>query len=172
VALALSGASCKGESTKSEADEDPPANAKGPAAKGSAPSNDADAPPELKDFGEGEVEAIRRFSEEKLRELGQGTRERGTTVSLRVYEHSALAWASVVAHHKEHARRFGKRELAAGPDLGADSFRKPMGETFDVTCAVLGDDIACLSASARHTEDWVRNDQKLLSIVRDRLKER
>jgi hypothetical protein len=99
-------------------------------------------------------------------------RERGTTVSLRVYEHSALAWASVVAHHKEHARRFGKRELAAGPDLGADSFRKPMGETFDVTCAVLGDDIACLSASARHTEDWVRNDQKLLSIVRDRLKER
>jgi hypothetical protein len=93
-----------------------------------------------------------------------------TSVTLRVYAWSELAWASLLQHDSAFARRFYDRPLDSGPERGQDAYRKPLGETgHDGTCLALDEHILCLSASARHTEQWVEDDQRLLDRAIERL---
>jgi hypothetical protein len=93
-----------------------------------------------------------------------------TSVTLRVYAASELAWASLLQHDHRFARRFYDRDLAEGPDLGHDAYRKPMGtDGYDGSCVLLDAHIACITASARHTEQWQNNDAQLLGLVAERL---
>jgi hypothetical protein len=96
-----------------------------------------------------------------------------TSATLRVYAASDLAWASLLQHDDGFARRFHERQLADGPGLGRDAYRKPAGaDGYDGSCVYLEQHIACLSASARHTEQWTEADEKLLALVADRLESR
>lgn len=93
-----------------------------------------------------------------------------TSATLRLYDWSELAWASLLQHDSAFARRFYDRALDDGPDLGRDAYRKPMDEAgHDGTCLALDRHIVCLSASARHTERWAEDDQRLLNRAIDRL---
>lgn len=93
-----------------------------------------------------------------------------TSVTLRVYAASDLAWASLLQHDDGFARRFYERQLADGPSLGNDAYRKPMGtDGYDSSCVLLDQHIACLSASARHAEQWTEDDQALLELIAERL---
>lgn len=95
-----------------------------------------------------------------------------TSVTLRVYEASELAWASLLQHDDGFARRFYERHLTDGPELGNDAYRKPMGaDGYDGSCVLLEEHIICLSASARHTERWTEADQQLLGLAAARLGE-
>jgi hypothetical protein len=93
-----------------------------------------------------------------------------TTTMLRVYRWSELAWASLLQHDSAFARRFYDRPLEQGPERGRDAYRKPMGEDgHDGSCLAVDEHILCLSASARHTEQWTEDDVQLLDRAIERL---
>jgi len=96
--------------------------------------------------------------------------ERMTTVTLRLYESSDLAWELNRRDDDEFTRRFTQRQMEAADEIAHRAYRKPMGaENFDLTCADLGDYIACLSASARHTDDWTTKDRAIMAIISENL---
>jgi hypothetical protein len=96
--------------------------------------------------------------------------EHRTSLTLRVYDYSELAWASLLQHDDRFARRFYDRPLADGPAIGHDAYRKPMGaDGHDGSCVALDDYIVCMTASARHTEQWTEDDTRLLGLVIERL---
>jgi hypothetical protein len=96
--------------------------------------------------------------------------ERMTTVTLRVYASSDLAWELNRRDDDEFARRFSQRPLEPANEIAPRAYRKPMGaENFDLTCADLGDYIACLSASARHTDDWEEKDRAIMAIIAENI---
>lgn len=95
--------------------------------------------------------------------------ERRTSATLRVYDAAAVTWASLLAFDAERALRIHERELAAGPELGQDSYRLPSDpeQAVDGSCVWLDDLIVCLSASPAHTADWADFDAELIATLAD-----
>lgn len=93
-----------------------------------------------------------------------------TSVTLRVYSWSELAWASLLDHDGAFARRLYDRPLGDGPNMGRDAYRRPTGEEdYEGTCLALDAHILCLGASPRHAEDWTEDDTTLLERAVKRL---
>lgn len=90
-----------------------------------------------------------------------------TSVTLRTYQPEALAWAALLAFDAERALRIHDRELAEGPSIGQDSYRKPADpdEAVDGTCAWLDEAIICLNASPAHTGNWTDFDADLINDI-------
>lgn len=92
------------------------------------------------------------------------------TVTLRIYESSDIAWELNRRDDADFTRRFTQRSMEAAPEIAERAYRKPQGaDTFDVTCADLGEYIACLSAHFRLTENWVSKDVEIMNLLSERL---
>lgn len=93
-----------------------------------------------------------------------------STVTLRVYESSDIAWALNQRDDEDFTRRFSQRSMEAAPEIAERAYRKPHGaDGFDLTCADLGRHIACLSAHFRLTENWVDKDRAIMERLREGL---
>jgi hypothetical protein len=89
---------------------------------------------------------------------------------LRIYDSSPLVWELNRRDDQDHTQRFHHRPMESAPEIAERAYRRPQGaDSFDATCADLGQHIACLWAHFHLTEDWVEKDVEIMSRLADRL---
>lgn len=89
---------------------------------------------------------------------------------LRIYDSSPLAWELNRRDDQDHTQRFHHRPMESAPEIAERAYRRPQGaDSFDATCADLGQHIVCLWAHFHLTEDWVEKDVEIMSRLADRL---
>ncbi len=89
---------------------------------------------------------------------------------LRIYDSSPLVWELNRRDDEDYTRRFHHRPMEAAPEIAERAYRRPQGaDSFDATCADLGEQIACLWAHFELTEGWTEKDVEIMSRLADRL---
>lgn len=92
---------------------------------------------------------------------------------LRIYDSSPLVWALNRRDDEDYTRRFHHRPIEDAPEIAERAYRRPQGaDSFEATCADLGQHIACLWAHFHLTEGWVEKDVEIMSRLADRLAKR